>query len=70
MVYGSMPDFCSTYFLLQKAKKRYQKDLENNQRNVDGDTSAPGDGCVLVYGFTVLYISVYHQFSAFSSTLP
>jgi WW domain-binding protein 4 len=31
-----------------KAKKSYQKDLENSQRNVDGDTSAaPGDG---VYG--------------------
>jgi len=30
-----------------KAKKSYQKDLENSQRNVDGDTSAaPGDGCV------------------------
>ncbi|XP_066376556.1 zinc finger protein ZOP1-like [Miscanthus floridulus] len=30
-----------------KAKKSYQKDLENNQRNVDGDTSAaPGDGWV------------------------
>ncbi|BAF19050.1 zinc finger protein ZOP1 [Oryza sativa Japonica Group] len=28
-----------------KAKKSYQKDLENSQRNVDGDTSAaPGDG--------------------------
>jgi len=30
-----------------KAKKSYQKDLENSQRNVDGDTSAaPGDGWV------------------------
>ncbi|WVZ81982.1 hypothetical protein U9M48_029301 [Paspalum notatum var. saurae] len=29
-----------------KAKKSYQKDLENSQRNADGDTSAaPGDGC-------------------------
>jgi WW domain-binding protein 4 len=35
------------FFSLQKAKKSYQKDLENSQRNVDGDTSAaPGDGCV------------------------
>jgi WW domain-binding protein 4 len=34
-----------TYCSLQKAKKSYQKDLENSQRNVDGDTSAaPGDG--------------------------
>jgi len=30
-----------------KAKKSYQKDLENNQRNVDGDSSAaPGEGWV------------------------
>ncbi|KAM0877558.1 hypothetical protein ACQ4PT_035414 [Festuca glaucescens] len=30
-----------------KAKKSYQKDLENNQRNVDGDSSAaPGKGWV------------------------
>jgi WW domain-binding protein 4 len=30
---------------MQKAKKSYQKDLENNQRNVDGDSSAaPGEG--------------------------
>jgi hypothetical protein len=42
-------------FFLQKAKKSYQKDLENNQRNVDGDTSAaPGDGCVW---FSCFYIS-------------
>ncbi|XP_048543332.1 zinc finger protein ZOP1 [Triticum urartu] len=30
-----------------KAKKSYQKDLENNQRNTDGDSSAaPGEGWV------------------------
>ncbi|XP_051204284.1 zinc finger protein ZOP1 [Lolium perenne] len=30
-----------------KAKKSYQKDLENNQRNMDGDSSAaPGEGWV------------------------
>lgn len=56
------------FFLLQKAKKSYQKDLENNQRNVDGATSAaPGDGCVWLYCFIIstiqcilLYPSAMH----------
>jgi hypothetical protein len=44
---GSIPDYISN-FSVQKAKKSYQKDLENNQRNVDGDSSsAPGEGCFL-----------------------
>jgi len=44
--YGIISDYVQL-FSLQKAKKSYQKDLENSQRNVDGDTSAaPGDGCV------------------------
>ncbi|KAL6605965.1 hypothetical protein ACP70R_041618 [Stipagrostis hirtigluma subsp. patula] len=39
-----------------KAKKSYQKDLENNQKNVDGDTSAaPGDGCGWVLDSTTGY---------------
>ena len=60
MSYGSMPDSCSTFFLLQKAKKSYQKDLENSQRNVDGDTSsAPGDGCVWLYCFIYINNSVH-----------
>ena len=55
-----MPDSCSTFFLLQKAKKSYQKDLENSQRNVDGDTSsAPGDGCVWLYCFIYINNSVH-----------
>lgn len=55
-----MPDSCSTLFLLQKAKKSYQKDLENSQRNVDGDTSsAPGDGCVWFYCFIYINNSVH-----------
>ena len=46
MDYGIISDYVQL-FSLQKAKKSYQKDLENSQRNVDGDTSAaPGDGCV------------------------
>jgi len=46
MDYGTISDYVQ-FFSLQKAKKSYQKDLENSQRNVDGDTSAaPGDGCV------------------------
>jgi hypothetical protein len=40
-------DYISIFYM-QKAKKSYQKDLENNQRNVDGDSSAaPGEGCFL-----------------------
>jgi hypothetical protein len=43
----AVPDYISI-FSMQKAKKSYQKDLENNQRNVDGDSSsAPGEGCFL-----------------------
>ena len=44
---GSMPNYIS-FFPVQKAKKSYQKDLENNQRNAEGDSSAaPGEGCFL-----------------------